>query len=160
MAVFDAFIKFDGIDGESTDKVHPNEIEISSFSWGVSNAGNVGGGTGGGGKAVLQDFHFAMGTSKASPNLMLACATGHHFQLVTLTCRRGGAANGVEFLKIKLADCLVSSYSLGGDNTPASANSSSPLDQVSVNFVKIDFLYTVARTGETVEAIFDGGRPN
>ena len=31
---------------------------------------------GGAGKAVLQDFHFGMATSKASPNLMLACATG------------------------------------------------------------------------------------
>ena len=34
---FDAFLKIEGIEGESTDKVHPGEIEIQSFSWGVSN---------------------------------------------------------------------------------------------------------------------------
>ena len=34
---FDAFLKIEGIEGESTDKAHPGEIEISSFSWGVSN---------------------------------------------------------------------------------------------------------------------------
>src|SRR5262245_9817828 len=96
---FDAFLRLSTggtldqivIEGESTDKTHPNEIEISSFSWGVANAG--GGSTGGGGgagKAVLQDFSFAMTTSKASPNLMLACATGRHIPQAALTLRRGG----------------------------------------------------------------------
>jgi type VI secretion system secreted protein Hcp len=156
---FDAFLKIDGIDGESTDKTHPNEIEISSFSWGESNTG--GGSTGGGGgkgKAVLQDFHFQMATSKASPNLMLACAVGRPFPQAMLTCRRGGAG-GVEFLKIKLSDCLVSSYQLGGDNTPQSTSPNSPTDSLSLNFVKIDFLYTVQRTGETIETVVDTG-PN
>ena len=36
---YDAFLKIDGIEGESNDKTHKGEIELSSFSWGVSNAG-------------------------------------------------------------------------------------------------------------------------
>src|SRR5262245_55399631 len=104
---FDAFLKIDGIEGDSADKSHPNEIEIYSFHWGVSQTGSGGGGGGGAGKAVSQDFHFAMATSKASPKLMLACATGEHLRDATLTCRRGGSG-GFEFLKIKLTDCLVS----------------------------------------------------
>ena len=36
------------------------------------------------------DFHFSMGTSKASPKLMLACATGQHLRDGTLTVRRAG----------------------------------------------------------------------
>ena len=28
---FDAFLKIEGIDGESSDKTHPSEIEIQSF---------------------------------------------------------------------------------------------------------------------------------
>ena len=112
---FDAFLKIEGIDGESTDKTHPGEIEIESFSWGVTQTGTGGTGGGGGtGKAVLQDFHFAALTSKASPNLMLACAIGRHFQRATLTCRKAGGSGQVEFLKIKLDDCLVSSYDIGG----------------------------------------------
>ena len=149
---FDAFLKIDGIDGESTDKTHPGEIEIQSFSWGVSNPTNIGsGGGGGGGKASARDFSFGMPTSKASPSLMLACATGHHFASSALTVRRGG----FEFMKIRLFDCLVSSYDISGDNTPASANPNSPLDTVSMTFVKIDFLYTVQRTGEVLETVFD-----
>jgi type VI secretion system secreted protein Hcp len=149
---FDAFLKIEGIKGESTDKGHPEEIEISSFSWGVTNTGSAGSGGGGGaGKAVPQDFHFAAALSKASPSLMLACATGRHFPLATLTCRKAGGSQ-VEFLKIKLSDCLVSSYSLGG--TPH-GEAPVPTDQFSLNFVKIDFLYTVDRTGEMVESTFD-----
>jgi len=146
---FDAFLKIVGIDGESTDKTHPGEIEVASFSWGVENTGSGStGGGGGSGKATLQDFHFVSTTSKASPNLMLACATGRHLQQATLTCRK----SGVEFVKIRLDDCLISSYDIGGDSSDGL-----PLDEFSLNFVKIDFLYTVAKTGETVETIFDQG---
>ena len=107
---FDAFLKIEGLEGESTDKTHPNEIEVESFSWGESNTGSASGGSGGsGGKTVLQDFHFTLPTSKASPNLMLACATGRTFRQATLTCRNGG----FEFLKIKLQEILVSSYDVG-----------------------------------------------
>ena len=149
---FDAFLKIDGIDGESTDKTHPGEIEISSFSWGVANTGDGSTGSGGGaGKAALQDFSFSMATSKASPNLMLACATGRRLPQAALTLRRGG----FEFLKIKLADCLVSSYQLAGDKTSASEDPNSPHDSMTIRFVKIDFLYTVQRTGETVETLYD-----
>ena len=46
MAQSDYFLKLDGIDGESDDRIHKEWIELSSFSWGESNA--VGGGRGGG----------------------------------------------------------------------------------------------------------------
>jgi type VI secretion system secreted protein Hcp len=146
---FDAFLKIDGIDGESTDKVHPGEIEIQSFSWGVTNTGSAIGGGGGAGKASFSDLNFASSLSKASPNLMLACATGKHIASATLTCRKSGG-NGIEFLKIKLSDILVSSYQSGG-----STGADLPEDSFGLNFTKIDFLYTVAKTGETVETAFD-----
>src|SRR6478736_7780020 len=113
---FDAFLKIEGIQGESTDKAHKDEIEVFSFSWGTANTGtgSVGGG-GGAGKASFQDLHFTMPISKAAPNLMLACATGKHIPEATLTCRKAGGSQ-VEFLKIKLADILVSSFSNGGVN--------------------------------------------
>jgi type VI secretion system secreted protein Hcp len=150
---FDAFLEIDGIDGESLDKNHTGWIDIDSFSWGVVNtsSGAVGGG-GGAGKAVAQDFHFGAPLSKASPNLMLACAVGRHFSSAMLTCRKAGGTNQVEFLKIKLSDCLVSSYQLGG---VPEGNAPVPEDQFSLNFVKMDVLYTVARTGEMIETSVD-----
>ena len=139
---FDAFLKIEGIDGESTDKAHPGEIEISSFSWGVANTGGASSGGGGGaGKAVAQDFHFSSAVSKASPNLMLACATGRHFNKATLSCRKAGGGQ-FEFLKIRLDDCLISSYQTGGR---AGDGDVVPSDQFSLAFAKIDFLYTRRR---------------
>src|SRR6478609_8682595 len=140
---FDAFLKIDGIDGESSDKTHKGEIEIDSFSWGNANAGSIGSGGGGGaGKVSFQDFHFSMPISKASPLLMKACATGQHFPTATLTCRKAGGSQ-VEFLKIKLADILVSSFQNGGLGQGSDIKQDElPLDQLSLNFVKIDFLYT------------------
>ena len=82
---------------------------------------------------------------------MLACATGRHFPSATLTCRKAGG-NQVEFLKIKLIDVLVSSYSIGG--TPG-GEAQVPDDTFSLNFAKVDFLYTSPRTGELVETTFD-----
>ena len=158
---FDAFLKLDGIQGESQDKVHSGEIEIESFSWGASNTntGSSGGG-GGAGKVSFQDLHFTMQTSKASPNLMLACCTGKHIPNGVLTCRKAGGANQVEFMKIKLQDCLVSSYNFGSNSSDTGfsalgGNADKPDDQMTLNFVKIDFLYTVDKTGETVETSFD-----
>jgi type VI secretion system secreted protein Hcp len=148
---FDAFLKIEGIEGESLDKNHKDEIEIQSYSWGLANTGSaVGGGGGGSGKAVLQDFHFTTKLSKASPKLMLACAKGEHLKEALLTVRKAGGTGGFEFLKIKLNDILVSNHEPGGEG-----GSELPTDSFSLSFAKIDFLYTVQRTGEVVQTQFD-----
>jgi type VI secretion system secreted protein Hcp len=135
---FDAFLKIEGIEGDSTDRDHKGEIEILSWSWGETNTGtsNTGGG-GGAGKVSMQDFHFTMQVSKASPELMLACATGKHFREATLTARKAGGERAAEFLKIKLTDVLVSSYETDGNTKDKEAPL--PVDQIALNFVKIDF---------------------
>lgn len=137
MAAVDYFLKLDGIDGESTDDKHKNEIDILSFSWGLANAtsgAGRGGGTGAG-KAVFQDFHFATNVNKASPKLFLACATGQHIKEAKLTCRKAGGQQ--EFLIVKMTDVLITSYQQGG----SSESDVVPTDQVSFNFTKIEVEY-------------------
>ena len=72
MAAVDYFLKLDGIEGESKADKHTNEIDVLSFSWGATQTGTFASGTGGGGagKVSMQDFHFTMEHSKASPALM------------------------------------------------------------------------------------------
>jgi len=133
---FDAFLKIEGIEGDSQQKGHAGEIEISSFSWGETNAVVPGKGTGAAsGKVQMQDFHFAMSTSKASPTLMTSCASGKHFPTATLTCRKAGREQ-LDFLVVKMNDVLISGYSIGG-----STGDIDPEDQVSLAFVKLDFLF-------------------
>ena len=83
----------------------------------------------------MQDIHFTKHIDKSSPLLLRTCATGEHIKKAVLTVRKAGG-NQQEFLVIKLQDCLVSSYQTGGsEGTDVS-------DQLSLNFTKIEFVYT------------------
>jgi type VI secretion system secreted protein Hcp len=136
MAV-DYFLKIQGIEGESHDAKHANEIDVLSFSWGETQTGtHAGGGGGGAGKVSMQDFHFVMKTNKASPKLLLACANGEHIKEATLVARKAGK-DQQDFMKIKFTDLLVSSYQTGGSST----SDEIPMDQISLNYSKIEYEY-------------------
>jgi type VI secretion system secreted protein Hcp len=136
MAAVDYFLKLKGIDGEATDHKHKAEIDVESFSWGATNAGtHTGGGGGGAGKVSMQDFHFVMKHNKASPKLMQACAAGEHIGEGLLTCRKAGG-DQQEFLTVKMTDLLISSYQTGGSHGDVV-----PMDQISLNFSKIEWEY-------------------
>ena len=123
MAV-DYFLKIDGVSGESPDAKHKGEIQLESFSWGETSPGGAGSGGGGGaGKVHMQDLVVTMVVSKASPKLMLACATGKHHKEAVLTARKAGKSQQ-EFLVFKFKDVVVTSYQIGGSEL-----SEAPMDQ-------------------------------
>src|SRR5688572_15175109 len=82
----DMFLKLDGIKGESKDEKHKDEIEILSFSWGMTNTPVLGGG-GGSGKVSFHDISLVTRLSKASPQLLAACAGGTNIVSATLYVR-------------------------------------------------------------------------
>ncbi len=152
MAAVDYFLKIEGIDGESHDDKHKNEIDVLSWSWGETQSGTHGGGGGGGaGKVSMQDFHFTMGASKASPKLFLACATGQHIPKAKLTCRKAGGKQE-EFLTISFSDLLISSYQTGG-----SQGDVVPTEQVSFNYSKIEWEYKPQEKGGTLGSAVKAG---
>jgi type VI secretion system secreted protein Hcp len=110
VALFDAFLKLDGIKGESADAKHKGEIDIMSFSWGMSQTGvSATGGGGGAGKVQVHDIEFTKKTDASSPLLFLNCANGAHIKEANFVVRKAGGTQ-LEYLKIKLTDVLVSSY--------------------------------------------------
>ena len=136
MAHVDYFLKLDGIDGESTDSKHKGEIDLESWSWGENNAGSSSHGGGSGtGKVAMGDFHFVMKVNKASPKLALACANGQHIAKAVLTSRKAGE-DQQDYFMITMSDLLVSSYQTGG-----SQGNVIPVDQISINFSKIEWEY-------------------
>lgn len=133
MAV-DTFLKLGDIKGESKDSKHPGEIDVLSWSWGVSQTGTMSyGGGGGAGKANFQDLNFMHNVDKASPILMLKCATGEHIKEATLVSRKAGKTQQ-EYLIIKLNEILVTSVQPSG-------SSEHPTESVSINFSKIQLDY-------------------
>ncbi len=152
MAAVDYFLKIDTIEGEATDDKHKNEIDVLSWSWGETNSGtHAGGGGGGAGKVSMQDFSFAMTMNKATPKLMLACATGQHIKNAILTCRKAGTEQQ-EYLQVTFSDLLVSSYQTGG-----SQGQEVPVDQISLNFSKIEFAYKPQKADGTLDAAIKAG---
>jgi type VI secretion system secreted protein Hcp len=137
MAAVDYFLKFDGIEGESTDSKHKGEIDVESWSWGATRSGGAAPGRGAGaGKVSMQDFHFVMRLNKASPGLVKACATGQHIKSATLSARKAGKGQQ-EYLTFKFHDVLVSSYQTGASEETGVV----PTDEVSFNFAKIEVEY-------------------
>jgi type VI secretion system secreted protein Hcp len=154
MAAFDYFLRVDGIQGESADAKHKGEIDVLSWSWGETQPTPPGpGGGGGAGKVEMSDLTIVTRVSKASPHLLLACASGKHMKSAVLTGRKAGKGQQ-EFLTFSLTDILVSSYQTG-----ASASVEPPTDSVSLNFAKIQVEYKEQKAdgslGETVKVGWD-----
>jgi type VI secretion system secreted protein Hcp len=142
----DYFLKIDGVDGESADEKHKGEIDVLSWGWSASQSGTMQyGGGGGAGKVQMQDFTFTMRMCKASPKLVLACASGEHIKTATMTARKAGKSQQ-EYLKLTFTDILVSSYSTGGTGDGDVV----PIDSIALNFAKIEFEYKEQKADGTL----------
>jgi type VI secretion system secreted protein Hcp len=142
----DIFAKIGDIKGEAQDSKHKDEIEIQSFSWGLSNSGSMAyGGGGGEGKATFHDLTFTHKLDKASPVLMQYCANGAHFKDATFTHRKSGKGQQ-EYLVYKLGDVIVTAVQQGG-NPDGDATES-----VSLSFAKMAMEYKQQKADGSLEA--------
>jgi type VI secretion system secreted protein Hcp len=142
----DIFAKLGDIKGESLDDKHKDEIEVMSYSWGVTNAGSMGYGTGGGeGKATFHDLSFMHKIDKASPVLMQYCATGVHLKEATITHRKAGKGQQ-EFLVIKMNDVIVTGVTHGGNGSDGSS------ENVSLAFAKVALEYKPQKADGSLDA--------
>jgi type VI secretion system secreted protein Hcp len=141
----DIFAKIGDIKGESLDAKHKDEIEVLSWSWGVTNAHPPGtGGGGGAGKASFRDLSFTHNIDRASPLLMRGCATGQHLKEATITHRKAGKGQQ-EFLIIKMNDVIVT-----GVNSGDSENAH--VETVSLAFAKVDLEYRPQKADGSLDA--------
>lgn len=130
MAV-DMFLKLDGIKGEAQDHKHGGTIHIESFSWGMNQTGVSGtSGGGGAGKVSVHDISITKHVDKSSPALMLFCANGKHIANGLITVRKAGE-KPLEYMKIKLADIIISSVQHAGHG-----GSDLLTENVTLNFAK------------------------
>jgi type VI secretion system secreted protein Hcp len=149
----DSFLKIDGIQGDATADGHTNEIELTGWHFGGTNAGGFGvsGPGGGAGKVQVNDFVFTMHADKSAPKLFEAMATGKHIPNATLSIRKAGGS-AVDFLKVTLTNLLVSSFHTSG-------NGLLPGIEVALNFAKVEMEFKTQNNdgtaGGSVKAGFD-----
>ena len=142
---FDAFIKIDGVPGESTDDKHKDWIEVLKFSMGHVQPTSATDSSAGGGTTERVEFHDLQITKhvdKASAKLAEFCASGKHIANVVMElCRAGG--DKLRYLEVKMEDVVISSFKMEPPNKldPTSADAF-PLDDVDFNFAKIKWTYT------------------
>jgi type VI secretion system secreted protein Hcp len=134
---FDAFLKIDGIPGESTDDKHKDWIEVLSFSWGACQPTSASASSSGGAsheRANFQDMSIVKTLDKATPKLALACAGGQHIDSVTLELCRAGT-DKVKYMEYKLTNCIISSITNGGGGGGEISES------LSFNYGKVEWNY-------------------
>jgi len=133
----DMFLKIDGIEGESPDSKHKNEIDVLSWSWAIKHPATATGTGGGGatGKPEFSDLTVRKYVDKASPDLFLSAAMGEHIKSVVLTVRTEGKT-AIDFFKMTLSDVLVTSVANGG-----TAADDRLLEDITLNYRKVEMRY-------------------
>jgi len=150
----DIFLKINGIDGESMDAAHKNEIEILSWDWQILLDSNMHMGSGGGsGKATVKDLNFLHFVDRSSPNLMKFCLTGKHIPEAKLVVRKAGGSP-LEYLKITMTDVVITNVHPMGSNEEERIK-----ERISMSFAKVKQEYTVQNqqggSGGAVTAGYD-----
>ena len=141
------FLKIGNIKGESTDDKHKDEIEVFSWSWGVTNAATVGPGSGSAaGRPTFNDLNFTHRYDKAAPLLWRACAVGEHIREATLVGTKQGKA-ALDYLIVKMSDVMVTSASASD-----SAGGGEAMEAVGVKFAKVDVEYKPQKADGSFDA--------
>lgn len=137
----DIFLKVADIKGESRDDKHKDEIEVLSWSWGMSQRGTIqGGGSSGHGKADVQDLMITKHIDRSTPILLKSCLNGAHLKDATLTVRRNTGGKALEYVKIKMKGAVISSI-----NTASSGSDERATEQIGINFAQVEFEYVPAK---------------
>jgi len=163
-----AYVKYEGIDGESKSVGHEGWSEIVSFSQPISKPG--GGATGTTrrtGDVILEDIVIVKQIDKASPNLAEAICKGTVFPKVEihLTGPSEGSTCQGTFYAYELKNVLITAYKVTGSNPLAYALIApapdsilpysgpfivqavdAPMEEISMNFEEIKVTYTECDT--------------
>jgi type VI secretion system secreted protein Hcp len=129
------FLRLDGIPGESLDDFYPNQIQVQSWSWGLSHPVAVGSTAP---KPSISDISFMKDVDLATAPLMRACLAGTVIKTGALVGRSPNADS--PFLLLSFQQMRVTSVQ-------DSASSEVPSESVSFAFNVVTYAYTQVTNG-------------
>lgn len=145
-----AFLKIDGVDGESTADGHKDWINLVSFNQGVSTKAVRSGVSRMQSRAEFGDFMIKKQVDKATPLLMQACASGQVFPELILEV---AGPNRQTYYTITMKKIMVTSVSSGGSDCSSDCQ---PMEEVSFSYDKITWEYNKGSSaGGSVKASWD-----
>lgn len=127
------FIKLDGIEGEATHKDHKGEIEVLSWSWGLTRPVPAGGGSGTG-KATPLELRVVHRYDKASPMIAKRAAAGQHIASAVLSARKSGEGQK-DFLQVTMKEVFVTAVTV-------SDAGEGPSEEVAMSYRSVEFAYS------------------
>lgn len=139
--MFNAFVNFGDIKGESTDKDHKDWVMIQSYEHGITQPASVTQKTAGGRSAEavqFEEFRITKLVDAASPKLYEACCKGTHIPEVTIELWRAGG-DPLKYFEIKLKEVLISGVDQHGTPT---GDSKFPTEVVRMTFGAVQWTYT------------------
>ena len=134
-----AYVKFDGIDGEATDKDHKGWTDLAAFSQLITKPGQGTGATRRRGDVVLEDLHCTKELDKSSPKIAEAVCKGKVFPKVEIHLTASYTDSGrVTYYAYELKNVQVVSYDISGSGQADDV----PMENFSLNFEEIKVTYT------------------
>ena len=149
-AADDVFLKIDGIQGESNDDIHKNEIVLLSYSQSFANPVTNGATAG---RVNCGDVRVTKLIDRSSPALIGGVATGTHFKNAVITFRKAGGKEQIEYYKVTLTEVLLDAIT----QSDASNDSATILEQLSMSAAKFLFEYKQLKIDGSVGATIKFG---
>jgi len=127
------FLSLPGVEGESTDEFHKDWIDVLSVDHAIAKLVEDFATTG---RSRHAPILVRKRIDKSSPRLMQACANGTTLSEAVIDLVK--AESGLRFLRIRLTDVLVSSYSVGVAKEDALGL---PREEITLVYHKIQVTY-------------------
>jgi type VI secretion system secreted protein Hcp len=151
---YDAFLKLNGITGESQKDKHTGEIDLMSFSWGASNSTHIGTGTGAStGKVAVNDFSIMKSTDSSSPVLYQKCCDGSVITTGVVTLQRQVGGEATPYLVYNFQNVYITSIQWSGTGGAGDA----PMESVSFCFEVGTVDYTAQQDDGSGGSAIHGG---
>jgi type VI secretion system secreted protein Hcp len=139
----DIYLKFDGIEGESSDSKHPGWIEIQNINLGISlpasnsSYSSSGGGTNTG-RSDFDPITFSKYMDKSSVKISEFCATGKTDPKVEIhLCQAGDGDEKHVFMEYILKDAVFTNYSVSASMHDVDR----PMESIAIIFSNIEMSY-------------------
>jgi type VI secretion system secreted protein Hcp len=148
---YEIHLDLGSIPGESPSTAHQNEIEVSSFSWGVTNSPeNTGTGSMKSGKVSMTEITVTKSFDKASVQLLSAAVMNKFFKTAKITWSKStGGKRPEDFITITLTGVLITSV----QQTSSRSSEGLGTESITLSFDKVNIDYkTQDKTGLLISA--------
>ena len=152
MSNADMFLRLEGkstglVKGESNVAEHPDEIEISDWSWGMTGSSALGG-AGTGVRTALSELRLGKGCDRSTTQLMSVMRANEPIKKAVLTVRKAGTVPPVDYLIITIQNGRITSHTIG-TTVPGQCELT---ESLSIAFEQIEVKYSPQSSRGTKEA--------